>query len=208
MAAPITHIVLSNSVYSKYFSNLDRKEFFIGTCFPDIRYLGCIDREKTHFTDFNMEDFKTKSIGDSFMSGVMFHSYVDRVRHNFSNSRGILKRLPESVYATQALKFLEDMFLYKYIGNWNEYCDYLSSTLDEEVSFGIDESIVVKWHSLISAYLSVFPSYASLNTYATGMGFSSDVTDEICNVVSLMEKDPIILEYIEDLYTHFDDLLK
>jgi len=39
MAAPITHIALTEKIFDKFFKDKKRKDFFIGTLFPDIRYL-------------------------------------------------------------------------------------------------------------------------------------------------------------------------
>ncbi|HPR92239.1 MAG TPA: hypothetical protein PLR64_03240, partial [Candidatus Dojkabacteria bacterium] len=49
MAAPITHIVLSEKVLKKFFPRTEKKKFLIGTSLPDIRYLGVVDRNATHF---------------------------------------------------------------------------------------------------------------------------------------------------------------
>jgi len=46
MAAYITHIVLTDKIFDKHFSNKNKAEFYIGTSFPDIRYLGVIKKRK------------------------------------------------------------------------------------------------------------------------------------------------------------------
>ena len=86
MAAPITHIALTEKIFNNIFHNYDKKEFIIGTSFPDIRYLGTIDREKTHLSVNNLENINDKS---SFISGMKFHALVDKVREDFLLSRNI-----------------------------------------------------------------------------------------------------------------------
>lgn len=54
MAAPITHVALTEKIFNNIFHNYDKKEFIIGTSFPDIRYLGTIDREKTRLSVNNL----------------------------------------------------------------------------------------------------------------------------------------------------------
>jgi hypothetical protein len=49
MAAPITHIALAEKLYGQYFSDKNKQDFFVGTSLADIRYLGTIERDKTHF---------------------------------------------------------------------------------------------------------------------------------------------------------------
>jgi hypothetical protein len=56
MATPITHILLTDKVYEEHFKDCDKKEFFLGTILPDIRYLDkSISRESMHSYDITME---------------------------------------------------------------------------------------------------------------------------------------------------------
>ncbi len=77
MATPITHVVLTDKIYNKFFSDKNKKEFFIGTLLPDIRYLKVIERNKTHFENLAISDLKDD---DSFLSGMKFHSILDKTR--------------------------------------------------------------------------------------------------------------------------------
>lgn len=80
MATSITHVVFAQKVFERFFSDKDKLEFFIGTLFPDIRHLGVIARERTHFHNLTIEEIQRKS---SFMAGVMFHSLLDEVREAY-----------------------------------------------------------------------------------------------------------------------------
>lgn len=100
MAAPITHIILADKIFNRYFADKDKRDFYVGTSFPDIRYMGIIKREKTHFIDL---DIKTLQQLPSFEAGMKFHSLVDIVRENYMRSRGVYSILPESPYITQSL---------------------------------------------------------------------------------------------------------
>lgn len=71
MAAPITHIVLADKVWAQFLSSFNKNDFFIGTSFPDIRYLKVINREKTHFKNQSINDIKSD---DSIIAGIKFHS--------------------------------------------------------------------------------------------------------------------------------------
>jgi len=48
MPWPATHILIAEKVYDQYFSHLDRKDFLLGTSFPDIRYPAKLNRHQTH----------------------------------------------------------------------------------------------------------------------------------------------------------------
>lgn len=80
MAAPITHVVLTAKIFDNFFQDKVKKDFFIGTLFPDIRYLKVIDRDQTHFSNLSISDLKTE---DSFLAGMKFHSMIDVVREKF-----------------------------------------------------------------------------------------------------------------------------
>ncbi len=56
MPTPITHMVLTEKIYSRAFEEKDRKEIYIGNCFPDIRRVAEIKRTKTHFKNLTMKD--------------------------------------------------------------------------------------------------------------------------------------------------------
>lgn len=77
MAAPITHLVLAEKIFDEDLSLFDRKEFLLGTLFPDIRYLKTIDHDKTHFNNLKITDLAG---GNSFLAGAKFHSIVDDAR--------------------------------------------------------------------------------------------------------------------------------
>ena len=80
MAAPITHIVLTDKIFQNHFKDKNKADFYTGTVFPDIRYLGVIDRNKTHFKNLKISDVKKET---SFWAGFKFHSFLDEAREKF-----------------------------------------------------------------------------------------------------------------------------
>ena len=57
MAAPATHIVLTDKIYNRYFSDIDRKKFYIGTLFPDIyKIVKKTERARTHLKRFSLKE--------------------------------------------------------------------------------------------------------------------------------------------------------
>ena len=78
MAGPIGHIVLALSLLNGPLADKDRAAFMLGTTFPDIRYLGVIERGKTHNNHATWQNVQTES--SSFKAGMDFHALVDRGR--------------------------------------------------------------------------------------------------------------------------------
>jgi hypothetical protein len=191
MAAPITHIVQANRVYDKHFSNKLRKEFFIGTCFPDIRLMGVIEEEKTHFNNLSLGDIRNKT---AFWAGVKFHSMVDNLRKEFIVESNIYNFLPKNEYVKVSLKLLEDEIYYKKINDWSVYADYMNEILPEEKILGIREKDIKNWHNIIINYLSKKPDDNSRMQFHLSMGVESDLADNFNkNIVTLKSNKEAIL---------------
>jgi len=50
MPLPLSHIIYANKLLNNKFKDrqINQREFFIGSIFPDIRYLLKVDRQNTH----------------------------------------------------------------------------------------------------------------------------------------------------------------
>jgi len=183
MAAPITHIALTEKIFDKFFNNKTRKNFFVGSLFPDIRYLKVVDREKTHFDNLTVADIEKD---DSFLAGVKFHSILDIAREKFIVANDIYSLCPKSKYITESLKILEDEIFYQHVKNWSEYIEYLNEILPNETDFGVDEKDVQKWHSLLQQYFQKQPNEQAVTDFTIGIGFSDDVAREINENIAVM----------------------
>lgn len=204
MAAPITHIVLTNKIFDKHFRDKDKKKFFIGTSFPDIRILKVINREKTHFKNINIGEIKAEN---SFLAGLKFHSLLDGIREKFIISKDIYSLYPKSKYTAEwPLKLLEDEILYNHVDNWSEFIDFLNEILPEETSFGIDEADIKKWHKILQKYFSQKPTNGFRNEVFRDLGHSKDFIDELNTGIDQMIADRKVIQAIEELYNNFDSL--
>ena len=132
MPAPVMHIVLSLLILP-YLPDKDPKEFILGTSFPDIRYLGVIDRRKTHNPCPSWDHVvKEKS---SFKAGMEFHALVDVMHDNYMASNKVYSLLPsECQDSPHYLKFFEDMLVYTKVSRWNEIAGYFDTVLNEELA--------------------------------------------------------------------------
>ncbi len=204
MAAPITHVALTVKIFDKFFKDKIRKDFFIGTLFPDIRYLKVIDRDKTHFDDFKITDLKND---DSFSAGVKFHSILDIAREKFIIANDVYSLCPKLKYVTESLKILEDEIFYQHVKNWNEYIGYLNKILPNETDFGIAEKDIQKWHTLLRQYFQKQPGEQAITNFMLNIGFPSEVVRETNKNVVKMKTDKKIINILKKLYKNFDTLM-
>lgn len=217
MAAGITHIVLAEKIFAKYFCGSNKKEFLIGTIFPDIRYLGVIGREKTHFHDMTL--VKAQKEKDSFLAGMKIHSLIDWLRVKFlrdklknpkfvkqfltfKNSSVVLKQIDDSKI-NSCLKLLEDEMFYPKSKNWSEYIEYIEDILPQELNFGITENDVQRWHERLINYFSQPPNEISRKEILIAQGFSENEINLINQIISELRNNSQIKETIEKLYKFF-----
>jgi hypothetical protein len=204
MAASITHVALTEKIFDKFFHDKIRKDFFIGTSFPDIRYLKVIDRDKTHYNDLSIADLGND---ESFSAGVKFHSILDHARENFIVENDTYSLCPKSKYITQSLKILEDEIFYQHVKDWTVYIEYLNEILHIEKDYGIAERDLKKWHSLLQQYFQQQPNKDTIRNFTLDIGFTEDIADEINQNIAEMRTNKKIIEIIKNLYKNFDLLI-
>lgn len=204
MAAPATHVILADKVFEKYFQGKTKSDFYVGTSFPDIRYLGVIDREKTHFSDLNIH---TLTSLPAFEAGLKFHSLVDKVREEFMKSHSVYSLVPESPFITQALKFFEDKVLYEKRNNWDEMASYFEKVTDEESSFGVKTADIEKWHRFLRTYFMTKPRDQNIREFVAAINKPNEMAEEIIRLTKIMAENKQLKEIILDFYNHFEDLV-
>lgn len=204
MAAPVTHIILADKVFDTYFPDKDKADYYRGTTFPDIRYLGVISRNTTHLGGL---DLHTLTSLPAFEAGLKLHSLVDEVREQFMRSQDVYSLLPESTYITKALKFFEDILLYEKRTDWQELVAYFDHVADEEVSFGIARGDIERWHHTLQTYLATKPTDQSIRMFVTALNGSSAMAEEIIQLTKTMERNIRLKEIIFDFYNRGEELL-
>lgn len=178
MAAPVTHIALTNKIFHEHFLHFERRKFFIGTSFPDIRYLNAIGRDTTHFNN-EILDLESLNQKNSFMAGAKFHAIVDAIRERYIVANNAYAFLPKSKYATQSLKLLEDELLYERIGNWRQIIKDFENIPFEQIEFKLNRQQIEEWYRLLREYLSVKPNHKTRLNFITRIGFKVEVANEI-----------------------------
>jgi len=203
MAAPITHVALTDKVYKKHFSDKDKGEFYVGTSLPDIRYLGVVERDKTHFKNLSLKDVVNNN---SFDAGLMFHSLVDEVREQFMRRNNYYSLFPKSELQTQASKVLEDRVLYNRVDNWSDIISYFEKVYRSEIDLGIKSSDVKRWHQLLQEYFTNKPEDKDTVAFTTGMGFGQERAREIINVIKSSDTERAKM-IVLDFYNNFESLI-
>lgn len=156
MAAPIAHIFCALSLLSSNAIDIDNiTDFIVGTSFPDIRYLGVIEREATHAHNVTWND--VTNAPTSFEKGRLLHCLLDEVREAFVVKHNLYEFIPDSPFPTQILKLYEDIILYEMIKNWADISTCFDTILPEECAYGIKNNDIKTWHKLLKRYFAQQP---------------------------------------------------
>ncbi len=176
MASQITHVIYGQLVLDKFLKqkkNLDLRDFFIGTLFPDIRYRARLEKLKTHVViespDLLMDDKLS-----SFQTGLYVHCLIDFERERVVNKLGFYNHFPLDVFTSYAMKFIEDEFTYRRFADWERARGYLDSILDEERRYTSDK-VVKEWHRGLQNYFSEPPNQKTTRALAELAYISDDV---------------------------------
>lgn len=156
MAGLIGHIVLALSMLNGPLADKDRTEFILGTSFPDIRYLGVIERDKTHNNGATWATVQAEK--SSFKAGIDFHAVVDRVRERYLTQHGVYKILPQHPRIGLLLKLFEDNLLRLQVDNWNEIAHLFDNLPNQDKTLGVPEPAVKRWYQFIQACCQRDPS--------------------------------------------------
>ena len=179
MASQITHVIYGQRVLDRFLDsgkNVNLRDYFIGTLFPDIRFLGTVSREKTHVTPPSLDDLF--SIKSSFYKGFYMHLLTDTERERLLDKFGFYKFFPVEQNVQRASKLLEDILVWRHRENWKEIIDYLDNVLEEELEF-TDEQTVRRWHQILATYFQKSPSIDSAISLAETLGFPENLLTDI-----------------------------
>lgn len=149
MPAPLMHIALALIALAGPFSRFDKKNFIVGTSFPDIRYPAGIPRNQTHARPvlWNQKNLT------AFQAGYLFHSWVDLLFEEYTNETGLMRRLPPIPYALQTLKIMADKKLYHMSKQvFGDIPACFKTIIPEERVPGVKLHLVREWHKKLTRY--------------------------------------------------------
>lgn len=136
---------------------LARRDFIIGTLFPDIRYMGHVSRGQTHAKGVTLEQIdKEKSY---FKKGMLFHAYVDEQHEKFTNKSKAYQNLPKDIKSSREIfiELIADEIIFD--ESWiKPIATDINTVINDEKILGLTELDLYPWHMLLNAYFMDPPS--------------------------------------------------
>jgi len=204
MATPLTHIILTDKIYDKHFSECDKKDFILWTLLPDIRYLDKdIPRDSTHMHNVTLETIR--ALSTCFDKWLHFHSLVDHIRDEFYVSRWIYIPGWDEDFI-MALKLFEDEHLYTKVKNRDEYIRFLDKASHELIP-DIKKESTDKRYGMIKQEIISEPNDLSRRAFQKDLWLSEGYTDSINDIIHKLQKDKRILQLIDEFYDSFWSLI-
>lgn len=189
---------------------MKKKAFLLGTVFPDIRYMGVLKREQTHFKQITLE--KVAQASTPFQRGVLFHSFVDEFRDKLVRRSKIEKKLPEipERFRDTFLKLVEDQILHSK-HEWSQFRNFLTSIPEDELQYGLSTQTLTQWHTGLTLYFTAEPRIilAQFSLLDQGILSIDAATIQLWNTfLPKYASDPQIQSFVESLLTAFDQALQ
>lgn len=205
MAGEATHVILAEKALDTVSGAFPKPAFVMGTLFPDIRYLGTVERDATHIREIVWADILVEA--DPFLAGAKFHSLVDKVRNEFMNARGMYDQCPPFLYDQQSLKLLEDELFYPLFPDWPRVVSYLRTTTAGPEHYGVSGESTVQWYALMGDYLSNPPSDASRSRMLEPLGFTKEAVILINAYVDELKKQKAATDIMRGFFEQFPQLI-
>lgn len=205
MPWPSAHAVLTEKLYTSLFSNYEKGKFFVGALFPDIRYLGVIEKSQTHKAGVTRQDVFKET--NPFYAGALFHAHLDLVEQKYWDNTGIYQWGPKTQFINPVIRYIQDRVLYDKIANWEELKTYFNKIFPEQLAYNILEKDIVRWHDGLKM---IFSNITDLEKLKAGMEFFSfpqPVIDEIVLQCTKEEGNKKIADLAEQLYEQIDSLI-
>ncbi len=200
MATPIAHLWTAR-MYTDGHPHMDVAPFFIGAVFPDIRYLGTIDRSVTHAA--SADESKRFATEPPFASGVLFHQLLDMYEHPFAYTLATDLKLDQHPHIYSSIKLFEDEVLFSRLTNWDQLESIFQSPRPEEIAFGVSPEIIQRWHQHLRAYCTQPPSPSTRTPLYRAIGVPLEDDQIIEQLITSLRSTPKVRESITSFYDHF-----
>ncbi len=199
MASQITHIPYGRKIKDLflYDRKINERKFYIGTVFPDIRYLGSIDRKETHWENLQIEELD--KIENDFKLGMYVHSLVDIERNKVLRRLNMKELVPQKPMVTSVLKILEDIVVYPLVDDWGEIISYFDQVIAEELRY-VNKEKVINWHQKLKEYFSQPPSLKSISDFLDNLILTERQKERAAELFKEMEKDDEIKRLLGQVY--------
>ena len=204
MPGPVTHIILNDIVFDRCFPEKDRRLLYLGTLFPDIRYLGVIGREQTHPAVSSLKEMAGQS---DFYAGIAFHALADHIKREYMAAHQPAKPRAAGLNSGFLLKLAEDVHAYTYRSNWQPIAGYLDLIPEEAAAFGVSRTQMVAWHRLLKQYLSKPPDPEFMISLARQTGIQPAAGNQPMPTLDEIQNNQAVAALVADFFGQFDSLV-
>lgn len=194
MSAPVSHFVYAKFYLDRH-PERDGAAFLAGSVFPDIRYLGTVERKATHFPKKYTSDVM-KAETDSWMAGTQHHNRVDDAWRAY-----VEKNAPEYLedeLSVMALKMLEDETTYPMIPDWLPIRVALRVVPNQEQKL-VAHDVSLKWHRLLIKQVVAPPSRERRDNFLRELKYEDEEMDLLDRRVRALRVDPKVQKLIAGL---------
>lgn len=224
MANQITHLFYTEKIYNKFLSDYikDKKEFFVGALFPDVRYVAGVDKTVTHFyydyeRGFNRDAIYINKNDSDFICGLKMHNLIDHIHTETIRNNKDFHDIHEKLrHLRAAFLMLEDDIHLKEILYLDQYKTFFNDIIDPEINFNINitKEHTDKWHRLLKQYLFNNTSDEKYFNLSMGIGcFSEESVREDIDRYHIIKEDEKIIDIIRQIEKEIgkitiDDIIK
>jgi hypothetical protein len=197
MPSPISHLVYARKYLDRH-PRVDEAAFIAGSVFPDIHYLADIERSQTHSPN-KITPAMVKNELDGWTAGTHHHNVVDDIWNAY-----VEKNAPEvfaDPVAVQALKMLEDEFLYAEIPDWLPVRVALRVVPTEEHGL-IPPAVGLKWHSLLNKLVVAPPQRERRESLLRELRYEDEQLVELEAEVKKLRINSNTVKLLTDLSAH------
>lgn len=194
MSAPVSHFVYANQYLERH-KERDFTAFLAGSVYPDIRYLGTVERGETH-SPGKITSEMMRNEPDSWTAGTHHHNRVDDAWDAY------VKEHAPDLYADElsvkALKMLEDETTYPMIADWLPIRVALRVVPNQEQQL-ITPEVGLKWHRLLIKLVVAPPSRERRDNFLRELKFEDEEMDLLDRRVRALRVDPAVVKLISGL---------
>lgn len=200
MPLPFSHLVCANHILQNKLKDrqINEAEYFIGSTFPDIRYLTKFPREKSH-PDLGSSDNILRKLlveKDSFELGILSHLYTDQI---FLEHRSEYLKENSNDYYYYPILFLLDQKLFDGFNQAEVIKQYFNSVLDKEINkYSTEKEIIEHWHNLIKKCLLQKLDEKVFCEFSRQVGFDDSFSDNVMVGVDKIKDNLEIIEKIKN----------
>lgn len=154
MPSPVSHLFYAQHVLPPD-EPADLAAYHRGAVFPDIRYLGVIERARSHRTGVTVYEIKRET--DPWQRGNLVHNWTDEVWSGYWSQLGFDTDESSHRAHWMAVKLVEDELLFADIFDKPGIAASLAHADDGAISFGVKGRDVEHWGRIVGSMVTQAP---------------------------------------------------